>query len=165
MRKIPVPMVLIAGALILGPGACRMQAPEPEGEGADPVFTGEVKPVLYVRDVERSAAYFRDVLGFAFLGFSNLDGAPYYAEMGAGPLKFGLHNALNEEQGGWIGHQRVYFRVRDVAAQRDRVLAEGGAPGELRETAWMDMFIVRDLDGHEIVFASTDPEKHTVDPW
>jgi hypothetical protein len=29
----------------------------------------------------------------------------------------------------------------------------------------MDMFISRDLDGHEIVFALTDPSKHPIDPW
>jgi hypothetical protein len=52
-----------------------------------------------------------------------------------------------------------------VVAQQKRVMANGGTPGDLMETDWMDMFIVRDLDGHEIVFAATDPAKHSVDPW
>jgi predicted enzyme related to lactoylglutathione lyase len=148
-------MVLVAVAC--GDGA---QSPS-----TDPTFTGEVKPVLYVTDVEASAPFFRDVLGFHFLGFSTLDGAPYYAEMSAGSLKFGLHEPMTAEQETWVGHQRIYFRVRDLRAQRDRVVAAGGAPGEIVETDWMDMFIVRDPAGHEIVFAATDLSKHTMDPW
>ncbi len=109
--------------------------------------------------------FYRDVLGFEFLGHSEADGEVYYAEMGAGPLKFGLHNPTNPEQETWVGHQRIYFRVRDLREQRARVLAHQGPAGEITETDWMDMFIVRDPDGHQIVFAETDPAKHTIDPW
>ena len=28
-----------------------------------------------------------------------------------------------------------------------------------------DFFIVRDPDGHEIVFAVTEAERHSIDPW
>ncbi len=128
-------------------------------------FTGQVKPVLYVTDVEASAPFFRDVLGFEFQGFANLDGAPYYADMAAGPLKFGLHEPTAESHRSRVGQQRLYFRVEDLAAHRTRVAAWDGAPGPVIETDWMDMFIVRDPDGHEIVFAVTDPEKHSNNPW
>jgi predicted enzyme related to lactoylglutathione lyase len=124
-----------------------------------------VKPVLYVSDVEARVPFFRDVLGFEFLGFSEIEGAPYYAEMAAGSLKFGLHDPMNPEQEDWVGHQRLYFRVSDVHEHRDLVASAAGNPGEVRETDWMDMFIVRDPDGHEIVFATTDPAKHSIDPW
>jgi predicted enzyme related to lactoylglutathione lyase len=160
------PALAVAAALLAG--ACgRPEATNP-GQIPDPAmgpFTGEVKPVLYVRDVELSAPFYRDVLGFEFLGFSLMEGEPYYAEMAAGGLKFGLHNPMNDEQEGWVGHQRIYFRVWDATEQRSDVMARGGDPGELRETDWMDMFIVRDPDGHEIVFAATDSTKHSVDPW
>lgn len=128
-------------------------------------FTGEVKPVLYVADVEASAPFFRDVLGFEFLGFSNADGQPYYAEMLAGTLKFGLHEPMSPDQEARVGQQRIYFRVKNLGAHRTRVAAWGGDPGPIRETDWMDMFIVRDPDGHEIVFAFTDPARHVIDPW
>ncbi|MGD2069407.1 MAG: VOC family protein [Gemmatimonadota bacterium] len=138
----------------------------PPGEGSLPAdFTGEIKPVLYVADVEVSAPFYRDVLGFEFLGYSEADGSPYYAEMAAGSQKFGLHDPMNEEQESWVGHQRLYFRVTDVRAHRAAVLARGASPGELVETDWMDMVIVRDPDGHQIVFATTDPSRHSVDPW
>lgn len=128
-------------------------------------FTGEVKPVLYVSDVEESAPFFRDVLGFEFLGYANSNGSPYYADMAAGSLKFGLHNALNEEHERWVGHQRIYFRVHDVRAHRSDLVSQGIVPGELLERDWMDMFIVRDPDGHQIVFAETDSTRHSTDPW
>lgn len=131
----------------------------------DPVFTGEVKPVLYVEDVEAAAPFYRDVLGFGFLGYSELEGEPYYAEMAAGPLKFGLHEPLTPEQRERVGRQRLYFRVRDVEAQRAAVAARGGEPSEMVRTTWMDFFIVRDPDGHEIVFAVTDPARHDQNPW
>jgi len=130
------------------------------------VFTGDVKPLLYVADVERSAEFFEHTLGFEFDGFAErADGRPYYAEMLAGGTKFGLHEPVSPAQESRVGKQRLYFRVRDLAAHRTRVAARGGEPGKIERTAWMDMFVVRDPDGHEIVFASTAPGKHSVDPW
>jgi predicted enzyme related to lactoylglutathione lyase len=132
---------------------------------APSIFTGDVKPVLYVKDVQAAARFYRDVLGFGFLGYTNIDGEPYYAEMTAGPLKFGLHEPQNAEQEEWVGHQRIYFRVTDLAVQRTAVAERGGKPGEVVRTAWMDYFIVRDPDRHEIVFAVSDPARHKDNPW
>lgn len=137
--------------------------------GADPApesdFTGEAKAVLYVSDVEESASFFRDVLGFEFGGFTEVEGEPFYAEMVAGTFKFGLHEPMNAEQETWVGHQRIYFRVTDVETHRSQVEEREASPGELIETDWMDMFIVRDLDEHQIVFAETDASRHSIDPW
>jgi predicted enzyme related to lactoylglutathione lyase len=130
------------------------------------IFTGEVKPVLYVTDVEVSANFFRDVLGFGFRGFANRsDGEPYYADMTAGKLKFGLHEPIAPAHEARVGKQRLYFRVKDLSAHWTRVAAWGGDPGDIKDTDWMDMFTVRDPDGHEIVFAYTDPGRHSIDPW
>jgi len=128
-------------------------------------YTGEVKPVLYVTDVEKSAPFYRDALGFEFQGFANAKGEPYYAEMLAGEQKFGLHEAMSAGQESRVGQQRLYFRIQDLERHRARVLAWGAEAGEIIQTAWMDMFIVRDPDGNEIVFAVTDPSRHTIDPW
>lgn len=129
-------------------------------------FTGDIKSVLYVNDVEASARFFDEVLGFEFLGLTNLAGGePYYAEFAAGGRKFGLHEPINEEQEERVGQQRIYFRVRDLDAHRARLEARDVAVGETVKTDWMDFFIVRDADGHEIVFAFTDPELHGTNPW
>ncbi len=124
------------------------------------------QPALSVTNVEASAAFYRDVLGFGFDGFANRqDGTPYYAEMLAGVRKFGLHEPTVEGQESRIGQARLYFRVLDLEAHHRRVSDAGATTGEIFHRDWMDMFIVKDADGHEIVFAVTDPERHTSDPW
>lgn len=128
-------------------------------------FTGEVKPVLYVEDVQESAPFFRDVLGFELLSFAGAEDDPYYADLAAGDQKLGLHEPMAPDQESRVGEQRLYFRVQDLGRHRARVAAWGAEPSEVVETAWMDYFIVRDPDGHEIVFAATDPERHAIDPW
>ena len=129
------------------------------------LFTGELKPVLYVRDVEETAPFYRDVLGFDFQGFASGDANPYYAEMIVAGVKFGLHEPISVAQETKVGRQRLYFRVRDLRAHRARVLAWGTDAGEIKRTDWMDMFIVRDPDGNEIVFAVTEPGHHNINPW
>ena len=135
------------------------------GRNSHGLFTGELKSVLYVADVEKSAGFFENVLGFEFDGFAERDDRPYYAEMIAGGTKFGLHEPASTGQELRIGQQRLYFRVRDLSAHRTRVAARGAEPAAIKRTDWMDMFVVRDPDGHEIVFAFTDAEKHSIDPW
>jgi len=155
--------LFVMSALVLASGTSGRAQDDPrEAHGT---FTGEIKPVLYVSDVEKSAPFYRDVLGFEFLGYANLDGQPYYAEMDAAGVKFGLHEPTSTSQGSKIGQERLYFRVRDLALHRARVVAWGGEPGEIKTTGWMDMFTVRDPDGNEIVFAVTDPQRHSSDPW
>lgn len=157
-RDVPL---LLSLFLVLGASS----TPQNDPREAHGIFTGEIKPVLYVTDVEKSAPFYRDVLGFAFEGFARLDGNPYYVEMAAAGIKFGLHEPTSTEQVTKIGQERLYFRVEDLEGHRSRVLAWGGAPGEIKLTGWMDMFMVRDPDGNEIVFALTDPERHSSNPW
>lgn len=149
---------------VLSPWEAREQ-PLHDPRDAHGTFTGDIKAVLYVSDVEKSAPFYRDVLGFDFLGFANSKGQPYYAEMAAARVKFGLHEPTSSSQEAKVGQQRLYFRVRDLRAHRARVLARGGEPGEIKVTSWMDMFTVRDPDGNEVVFAVTDPGRHTSNPW
>ena len=157
--------VLLAMVLFPSLVPARLLLGQNDPKTAHGVFTGEIKPVVYVTDVEKSAPFYRDVLGFAFEGFANLDDQPYYAEMAAGRTKFGLHEPTSAGQEEKVGRQRLYFRVRDLSAHRSRVAAWGGEPGEIKKTSWMDMFIVRDPDGNEIVFAVTDPSRHSSNPW
>jgi len=90
---------------------------------------------------------------------------PYYAEMVAKDVKFGLHEPVSPEQKSKVGQQRLYFRVKDLEEQHFRIITHGGQPGEIKKTSWMDMFTVLDPDGNEIVFAVTDPERHNSNPW
>lgn len=138
---------------------------EPDPEDAHGVFTGEMKSVFYVVDVEVAAPFYRDVLGFEFQGFAERDGNPYYAEMVADRVKFALHEPMSQRQEAKVGQQRLYFRVKDLEAHRTGVVARGGEAGDIKVTEWMDMFLVRDPDGNEIIFAFTDLERHSINPW
>lgn len=139
-------------------------------------LTGEIKPVLYVSDVRRSVDFYRDCLGFEFLFFYDFDqkrsvlvweesSPPRYAEMAASSQKFGLHLPGCGASRARVGRQRIYFRVHNLLAHHERVSAAAGKASAIQHTAWMDMFDVKDADGHEIVFASTDLSLHTLDPW
>lgn len=128
-------------------------------------FTGDVKPVLYVSDVRRAAPFYTDVLGFDLDGFAGDEADPYYAEMLAGRLKFGLHEPTMDGDEERVGRQRLYFRVRDLETHRQRVQAEGGSPSEIYRRSWMDYFTVRDPDGNVVAFAATVPDRHTSQPW
>ena len=161
---------ILALTLALLPAGCATPLEDPEPNATTPRelhgdFTGEIKPVLYVRDVRVSAEFFRDALGFELLGFAGAEAAPYYADLGVAGRKFGIHAPTADTDERKVGRQKLYFRVRDAAAHRRRVLAWNVPAGELRETDWMTMFTVVDPDGHEIVFAENDPERHTIDPW
>jgi len=153
---------VLTGILWLGGSPVYAQDSSRNAHGT---FTGEIKAVLYVSNVEHSVPFYRDVLGFDFTGFANSNGEPYYGEMVAKDVKFGLHEPMSDDQKSKVGKQRLYFRVLDLQAHRTRVEARGGNPEEIRTTDWMDLFLVRDPDGNEIVFAMTDPERHSINPW
>lgn len=168
-------LILLIGLLALAPttmtscshpaGIEAASAPRCRDVLADQ-FLGQAKPVLYVADVQKSAPFFRDALGFTFLSFDGEENDPFYAEMAAGSLKFALHEPTDEWERAIVGKQRLYFRVRDVETQRNRVKSCGAEAGEIIETSYMTMFSVTDLDGHEIVFGETDhPAVHSYDPW
>lgn len=128
-------------------------------------FTGDIKPIIYVSDVEQSAPFYRDVLGFVLDGFAGDEADPYYAEMLAGPTKFGLHEPTMSGDELRIGQQRLYFRVRDLVAHSRHVEAQGIEVKEVFRRSWMDYFVVKDPDGNVIVFAVTESERHTSEPW
>ena len=128
-------------------------------------FTGAIKPIIYVSNVEKSAPFYRDVLGFVLDGFAGDESDPYYAEMLAGPTKFGLHEPTMSGDKLRIGQQRLYFRVRDLSAHRRYVETHGVEVKAIFQRSWMDYFLVKDLDGNIVVFAVTDLERHTSEPW
>jgi len=71
-RTLPRLPSLLASALLAAAGPARA-----DDRAAHGGFTGEVKPVLYVADVEESAPFFRDVLGFELLSYAGEEDDPY----------------------------------------------------------------------------------------
>jgi hypothetical protein len=121
--KLGICLMVVFSLTVLGTAGQSQQDPR-EAHGG---FTGEIKPVLYVSDVEKSAPFYRDVLGFDFEGFAGSDDQPYYAEMVAAGIKFGLHEPTSDGQEVKIGQQRLYFRIRDLPLHHSRVAARKGA--------------------------------------
>lgn len=142
-------------------------AKSPEGFDGS-MFTGEVLPVLYVRDVMASVDFYVDSLGFVCHHFfDHINGGsvtewtyekpPIYAEMRAGDQKFALHLASKPDSL-TVGGTRHYFSVSDVQEHHRILTSRGVEVGELIERPWMHMFRVEDPDGHEL-YIFTRPEE------
>lgn len=117
-----------------------------------PEFVSPVSRDLAVADVGRSAAFYRDVLGFEVRGEGDLAN---------GPARIQLRSAASAPDS--TGQMRpagaavLFFEVADVAAAREAVLARGGRPSELEQANWIKMtvFQLRDPDGHTLWFAQS----------
>ena len=138
-------------------------------------FTGEVKLVFYVRDVPKTAEFYRNALGFAFHHYHDYatgesvkvwtkEDPPIYAEMSFAGRRFGLHLPRSAADEAAVGGMKVYFRMKNLDAHHQRVSAWGGKPSPVRDKPWMRMFQVTDPDGHRIYFAYTEDAVHG-NPW
>lgn len=138
-------------------------------------FTGNMLLTIFVSDVERSAVFYRDVLGFNFLGYYDYDKRenvdswespepPIYAGFKAGNRKFGLHKPMSEAQQLCLGKGRCYFEVNDLDKHYQRVLARRGQPSKISETSHLKKFYVKDPDGWYIYFAVAQKDAPTY-PW
>ena len=161
--------IVIIGIIVFGAFAVLAQS---ESEAH---FIGDVLFPIYVKDVEISAAFYRDILGFEFLGFWDYQNdcyviawqdtlPPTYAGFSAGGQKFGLHKPVNESQERCVGCGRYYFRVNDVEAEYSRISMHNVPISPIHSSSLLKRFYVPDPDGLQIFFAETAPEA-PVDPW
>jgi catechol 2,3-dioxygenase-like lactoylglutathione lyase family enzyme len=136
-----------------------------------PTIAAPVSRHLSVADLERSIAFYRDVLGFEVRLLKEVDRLPAVAEAVCGPARV----ELSTEEGardstGKLrarGSAILFFQAHDVAAMRDAFVARGGAPSELENVNWikMRMFEIRDPDGHALWFGqSFDQPCHAPGP-
>lgn len=107
--------------------------------------------VLAVPDLERSAAYYRDVLGFRILWE---DGADWRLAECDG-VRIMLGHCPNEKPAteifphDWFG----YLEVDDIDGFRAEIVARGAICSELRDQSYgMREITVTTIDGHRIVF-------------
>ncbi|HEY6060639.1 MAG TPA: VOC family protein [Gemmatimonadales bacterium] len=128
---------------------------------------------LSVADIDRSMAFYRDVLGFAVRRLDRGDGVPAMAEAVSGPARIQLGS--QDEAYDSTGERRprgaaiLFFQTDDVAALRDLVLARGGKPSELEKVNWIKLrvFQVHDPDGHTLWFAQSfqEPDREKDPSW
>lgn len=116
-----------------------------------PKIVSPVSRFLSVADVERSIAFYRDVLGF--------QAREQAVESGAARIELVTADSARDSTGKLRprGAAILFFETGDVAAMRDVVLARGGKPSELEKANWikMQLFEMRDPDGHTLWFGQS----------
>ncbi|WP_427893623.1 glyoxalase superfamily protein [Kribbella sp. GL6] len=130
-------------------------APRPP-EAPEPVLLDAARPVLFVRDVQAAAEFYRDRLGFSvdflhgqppFYGSVSRDGATLHLRLVHGPV-LAAETVQDEDV------IMAFVETRNVKGLYAEYLAAGVEPTQkLTKQAWGGTdFIVRDLDGNTIAF-------------
>ncbi len=135
-----------------------------------PAIVAPVSRQLSVADLERSIAFYRDILGFDVRRITSGDGVSALAEALSGPAKIqftsedGAIDSTLERRP--RGSAIMFFETNDVAGMRDAVRARGGMPSELENANWikMQLFEIRDPDGHTLWFAQSFQQPDAVRP-
>ena len=111
---------------------------------ADPLVSRINVVYLYVRDVARSLAFYRDVLGIP------LEGDEHWAEATtANGVRFALHAAETDVELG-SGTLRVDFEVADIEEAAARLRAAGVETGEIERDDWGAACEFVDPDGYRL---------------
>lgn len=136
-----------------------------------PRIVSPVSRHLSVADVDRSIAFYRDVLGFDARPLPRGDGLPAIAEMVSGPARIQLATEATayDSTGGQRprGAAILFFETDDVAGLRAGIVARGGKASEIEKVNWIKMrvFQIADPDGHTLWFAQSFQERdQPVDP-
>ena len=118
-----------------------------------PAIVAPVSRWLPVADVARSAAFYRDVLGF------EIHEAPDGTEATNGP-------ALLHFDPGSSGPAAVFFETDDLSGMQSAIRARGVETGEPVKVNWvkMRMFEIRDPDGNTLWFGQSYDKPHTPQP-
>ena len=165
-----ISITMMGWATLIAYAASTPQTRQQHGE-----FTGDLKLVFYVKDVQPAVKFYTDVLGFTFHHFyDHVSGdsvhqwvreeQPIYAEMSYAGRRFGIHKPTSEADKRSVGGAKVYFRVKDLPTHHQRTSARNAKPSKIKKRSWMDMFNVVDPDGNRIYFAFTDDNVHG-NPW
>jgi catechol 2,3-dioxygenase-like lactoylglutathione lyase family enzyme len=127
---------------------------------AEPQITAPVSRRLGARDIARTSAFWRDVLGFQE-GERAADGG---IELTSGRARIhfgGTDTAPDFSSDGPPGSAIVFFDVSDVEAMHTAIATRGGQPSALEKVNWIKrrVFEVRDPDGHVVWFGQSYHEK------
>lgn len=87
--------------------------------------------ILFVHDVPACAAFYRDVLGLTPKPSEH--GADEWQELEADGVCVALHKAHGGGKGGGMAPHKIVFKVDDVRAARETLVARGAKMHDLRE--------------------------------
>ncbi|HEX2222332.1 MAG TPA: VOC family protein, partial [Candidatus Limnocylindria bacterium] len=103
---------------------------------------------LYVTDLERACAFYRDLLGVPLE--IDAEDAHWAEARLPGGIRFALHLAGEAAPPQVPGTVRVNFEVDDVEREADRLRGAGVRIGETLHEPWGSMVEVFDPDGYAI---------------
>ena len=115
---------------------------------AAPLVTGLEVVYLYVKDMQRASAFYRDVLGIP------LEGDEAWCEARLGETRFALHHwheGAPEPSSGGIA---VDFRVDDADAAAERLRAQGVEVTEQMREEYGISYELVDPDGYRVYLFS-----------
>ena len=117
-----------------------------------PAVVAPLSRGLAVADLERSLAFYREVLGFEDRGGGDVASGPARIHLFSGDAARDSTSTLRPR-----GAAILFLETADVAAMREHVAARGGVPSDLEKVNWikMEVFQVRDPDGHTLWFGQS----------
>jgi predicted enzyme related to lactoylglutathione lyase len=127
---------------------------------AEPQITAPVSRWLGASNLDRTVAFWRDVLGFTVSSPSGGEGTELTS--GRARIHFGtLDVAPDLSKEGVPGSAIVFFDTDDVEGMHAAIRRRGGQPTELEKVNWIKrrVFEVRDSDGHVIWFGQSYHQK------
>lgn len=127
-----------------------------------------ITPLLNVKNVEASLAFYRDALGFEVVSSWAPDGPIRWAQLENGPVALMLNTSDNASRDDDAERRRsasasftevvLYVRVPDADALFEALDEQGFAVSERFDADYgMREFHARDLDGYELAFVSPLP--------
>lgn len=122
---------------------------------AEPQITAPVSRWLGATELDRTVAFWRDVLGFTV---SEPTGDGVELTSGRARIHFGtLDVSPDLSKEGAPGSAIVFFDTDDVEAMHAAIVSRGGRPSELEKVNWIKrrVFEVRDPDGRVIWFGQS----------
>jgi predicted enzyme related to lactoylglutathione lyase len=110
----------------------------------EPLVRGINVVYLYVSDIERSLAFYRDLLGIA------LEGDGDWQEARLGETRFALHLAHEGVGELSAGTVHVDFEVADIDSAAERLRAAGIEVKETMRDEWGSAVEIADPDGYRL---------------
>jgi uncharacterized glyoxalase superfamily protein PhnB len=118
-------------------------------------FTANTSVSITVKDIQKSTAWYRDVVGFGVERAVERDGRPVFVALKAG----GVRLSLNQDDGakGWdrtkgLGFSINFWTTEDIDAIASRIKSSGGAlDSEPVDAPWGARFFrLTDPDGFKL---------------
>lgn len=119
-------------------------------------------PLLNVEDVSRSAAFYRDALGFEIENSFENEGRLLWVRISRGDVALMLNEHGEESAarraGSLYRNAVLYFAIDDTDELHASLVSKGFEPGELHDEEYgVREFGLGDPDGYELAFTSPIP--------